>query len=313
MLLICCDCLLSLCNNNSLGGIINLYIMAIVNSLGGGIARKSADNRTFRMVRGRIVVSRKRQKLTAGGSAGAITRGLGGNFRKPLFAMINLYMAEHASDIQVSFNRSRYGSQRNYFFTANYRGLSSALLPLATSASTNDELPSLAEIDEAISTYATANPESIYRVRLNGFPIVYLSGEWSSDDNPISGGATDGLGTGAVRTSADESVYYDAPAAFSLNFHAGAKIVRDAGTVHITGASIPSGITAGDITYLTKGGAPAEVAVTSVVSAAGTLEYGAPAITESQNILGVKVASVYVRLSSAYVKTSGSLDEDPLG
>ena len=287
--------------------------MAIINSLGGGIARKSADNRTFRMVRGRIVVSRKRQKLTAGGSAGATTRGLGGNFRKPLFAMINLYMAEHASDIQVSFNRSRYGSQRNYFFTMNYKGLSSALMPLASMASINDELPSLEAIDAAITTYATDNPTAIYRVRLNGFPITYLSGEWSSDDNPISGGATDGLGSGAIRTSLGDSSHYDAPAAFSLNYHAGAKIVRDAGTVRITGAAIPAGVTASDITYLATNNTSVEVTVTDVVSRAGILEYGAPAITAAQNIVAVRVASVYVRLSSAYVKTNGELDENPLG
>lgn len=288
--------------------------MAIINSLGGGIARKSADNRTFRMVRGRIVVSRKRQKLTTGGSTGATTRGLGGNFRKPIFAMINLYMAEHASDIQVSFNRSKYGSQRNYFFTVNYKGLSAALMSLASTASINNDLPSLEAIDAAITTYATDNPTAIYRVRLNGFPITYLSGAWSSDDNPISGGATDGLGNGTVVTSFGESGHYDAPATFSLNFHAGAKIVRDAGTVHITGAAIPAGITAATITFLAAGNTPVEVAVTDVVSAAGTLEYGAPAITAAQNIVAIRVASVYVRLSSAYVRTEdGNLDPNPLG
>lgn len=305
MLLICSDCLLPLCNNNSLRGLINLYIMAIINAIGVGRAKKSIGNITYRTVRGRTIASQKRVQ----GEQGAITRGLKGNLRKPIFAMINLYMAEHASDVQVSFNRSRYGSQRNYFFTMNYRGLSAALLPLATSSSINNELPSLAEIDEAIATYATANPASIYRVRLDGFPIVYLSGGWSSDDNPISGGATDGLGTGTVRTSFGLSGRYDAPATFSLNFHAGAKIVRDAGTVHITGAAIPAGITAGDITYLTTNNTPVEVTVTDVVSTAGTLEYGAPAITTAQNIVAVRVASVYVRLSSAYVKT----EDNPMG
>lgn len=279
--------------------------MAIINAIGVGRAKKSIGNITYRTVRGRTVASQKRVQ----GEQGAITRGLKGNLRKPIFAMINLYMAEHASDLQVSFNRSRYGSQRNYFFTMNYRGLSAALLPLASTAAINNELPSLAEIDEAIATYATANPESIYRVRLDGFPIVYLSGEWSSDDNPISGGATDGLGTGTVRTSFGLSGRYDAPATFSLNFHAGAKIVRDAGTVHITGAAIPAGITAGDITYLTTNNTPVEVTVTDVVSTAGTLEYGAPAITTAQNIVAVKVGSVYVRLSSAYVKT----EDNPMG
>lgn len=309
MLLMCSDCLLPLCNNNSLRGLINLYIMAIINAIGVGRAKKSIGNITYRTVRGRTVASQKRIQ----GEQGAITRGLKGNLRKPIFGMINLYMADHASDIQVSFNRSRYGSQRNYFFTVNYRGLSAALLPLATTSSINNELPSVAEIEEAIITYATSNPTSIYRVRLDGFPAVYLSGEWSSDDNPISGGATDGLGTGAVRTSAGESGYYDAPSSFSLNFHAGAKIVRDAGTVRITGVAIPAGVTAGDITYLATNNTPVEVTVTDVVSTAGTLEYSAPAIAAAQNIVAVKVANVYVRLSSAYVNTGGTLDPNPLG
>lgn len=279
--------------------------MAIINAIGVGRAKKSIGNITYRSVRGRTIASQKRVQ----GEQGAITRGLKGNLRKPIFAMINLYMAEHASDLQVSFNRSKYGSQRNYFFTMNYQGLYTALLPLATTSSINNELPSVAEIDEAIATYATANPTSIYRVRLAGFPIVYLSGEWSSDDNPISGGATDGLGTGTVHTSFGVTGSYDAPAIFSLNYHAGAKIVRDAGTVRITGAAIPAGITAADITYLAANNNPVEVTVTDVVSTAGTLKYGAPTITTAQNIVAVRVGSVYVRLSSAYVKT----EDNPLG
>lgn len=304
MLLICCDCFLSLCNNNSHRGIINHYTMAIINAVGVGRAKKSIGNITYRSVRGRTIASQKRVQ----GEQGAITRGLSGNLRKPIFAMINLYMAEHASDIQVSFNRSKYGSQRNYFFTINYRALSSALMALASTASITNELPSLEEIDAAIATYATEHPTAIYRVRLDGFTITYMTGAWASDDNPISGGATDGLGTGKVRTSFGLSGSYDAPAAFSLNFHAGARIVRDAGTVHITGAAIPAGITAATITYLTTGNTPVEVAVTDVVSAAGALSYGAPAITAAQNIVALRVGSVCVRLSSAYVKT----EDDPL-
>lgn len=284
--------------------------MAIINAIGIGRAKKSVGNITYRTVRGRTIASQKRVQ----GEQGAITRGLQGNLRKPIFAMINLYMAEHASDIQVSFNKSRYGSRRNYFFTTNYRGLSAALLPLATTASINNEIPSIEEIEAAITSYVTAHPTSIFRVRLDGFPVSYLSDAWDSADNPISGGATDGLGNGTVSTWFGESGSYDAPATFSLNFHSGAKIVRDAGTVHITGAAIPSGITASDITYLTRGEVSVEVAVTNVVSTAGKLEYGAPALTVEQSIVAIKVASVYVRLSSAYVRTEdGNLDPDPLG
>lgn len=285
--------------------LINTYIMAIINAIGVGRAKKSMGNVTYRSVRGRTIGSQKRVT----GEQGAITRGMGGNLRKPLFAMINLFMAEHASDIQVSFNKSKYGSQRNYFFTHNYAGLSAALMALASNASITGVLPTLEAIDEAIATYAAANPMSIYRVRLDGFQTVYMTGPWDSEDNPISGGATDGLGTGKVRTTFGLSGSYDAPAAFSLNFHAGAKIVRDAGTVHITGAAVPAGITAGTISYLKAGGSAVEVTVTDVVSAAGSLTYEAPALTEAQGIVAVKIASVYTRLSSAYVKT----EDDPLG
>ena len=92
--------------------------MAIINAIGVGRAKKSMGNVTYRAVRGRTIASLKRVQ----GEQGAITRGMSGNLRKPIFAMINLYMAGHASDIQVSFNRSKYGSQRKYFFTMNYRG-----------------------------------------------------------------------------------------------------------------------------------------------------------------------------------------------
>lgn len=282
--------------------------MAIINSMGVGRARKSMGNVTYRTVRGRTIGSQKR----AGGQGSATTRGIGGNTRKPLFAMINVFMAEHASDIQVSFNKSRYGSQRNYFFTLNYSALSKALATLAQNAASSGELPSITEIESAIASYATANPRTIYRVRLDGFAPVYLSGEWSEDDNPISGGATDGLGVGNAVTNAGEFTY-TAPTAMSLKFHAGAKIVRDAGQVVITGGAIASGMTAADIKYLTAGGSQLSVTVTNVESSAGRIAFSSPALTESQNVLGVLIGTTYVRLSSAYVKTGSGEETDPLG
>lgn len=284
--------------------------MAIVNAAGGGVAQKSADNKTFRMVRGRIVMSRKRPK----GASGATTRGQSGNIRKPLFAMLNMFMMAHASDIQVSFNKSRYGSQRNYFFTVNYKGFTAALKTLATVASSTGELPTLAEIEAAITEYATANPTVIYRVKLNGFALSYMSGAWSSDDNPISGGSADGLGSGTAKTAAsgDAAYIYDAPTSLSMSFNAGAKIVREAGHVTLTGAAIPSGIDASAIVYLTSGGVPVApaVTVTDVTSQAGNLQFDAPELPEASNVLAILVGSIHIRLVSAYVRTG---EHNPLG
>lgn len=279
--------------------------MAIINAIGIGKSRKSMGNVTYRSVRGRTIGSQKR----VAGEQGAITRGLGGNIRKPLFAMINLFMAAHSSDIEVSFNKSKYGSQRNYFFTVNYSSLSKALQSLAAAASNTGVLPSLSDIEAAITAYVTANPTSVYRVKLSGFEVQYMEGAWTSDDNPISGGGSDGLGTGTAETEYGISGMYRAPVSFSLSFHAGAKIVRQAGTVKITGAALPGGVTAAGITYLSAGNTPVEVAVTDVVSSAGTITYEAPALTEAMNIVAVQIGGIYTRLTSAYVHTP----DNPLG
>lgn len=276
--------------------------MAIINAIGIGRTRKSMGNVTYRSVRGRTIGSQKR----VAGEQGAITRGLSGNIRKPLFAMINLFMAAHASDIQVSFNKSKYGSQRNYFFTMNYSAMSAALQSLATQSAASGVLPALSDIEAAITAYATANPTSIYRVKLSGFEVKYMEGAWTSEDNPISGGSTDGLGTGTSRTDYGVSGRYEAPVAFSLNFHAGAKIVRQSGSVTISGNALPSGITAAEVVYLAAGNTPVQVTVTDVVSAAGTITYAAPALTEAMGIVAVQLGGVYTRLTSAYVHTPDS-------
>lgn len=268
--------------------------------MGVGRAKKSMGNVTYRVVRGRTIGSQKRGKAPAG----AATRGVGGNFRKPLFAMINMYARAHATDIQVSFNKSRYGSQRNYFFTVNYSALQAALLQLATTAAATKVLPELSAVEAAITAYATANPASIFRVKLAKFDTVYLTGAWSSNDNPISGGGQDGLGTGTVTTNAGASASFSAPIALSSAFHAGAKIVRDAGSVTILANAIPSGVTEDTVVFLSASGtAVTGIDITEVTSSPGSLEYKTGALTESMNIAAVQInGSIYVRLTSAYTK-----------
>lgn len=282
--------------------------MAIINSMGVGRSKKSMGNVTYRVVRGRTIGSQKR----GAGTTGATTRSLSGNIRKPLFAMINMYMAAHQTDIQVSFNKSKYGSQRNYFFTTNYTALSAALQSLAVTAAASGTLPLESVVESAITTYATENPSAIYRVKLAGFDNVFLSGAWDSSDNPVAGGSADGLGSGSAKVTVGELVY-NAPALLSMSVHSGARIVHEAGNVKLLGAAIPAGLTASNIIYHTPAGAiDPVITVSAINSAAGSVSYTAPAITASQNIIAVQLGSVFFRLSSAYVKDNGK-DQDPLG
>lgn len=276
--------------------------------MGVGRSRKSMGNVTYRVVRGRTIGSQKR----VSGASGVTTRGQQGNFRKPLFSMINMFMKEHQTDINVSFNKSRYGSQRNYFFSTNYNALSKALSALAVQAANSGTLPSMEEVNTAIVSYAVENPTSILRVKLAGFENVYLTGEWNSEDNPVAGGAADGLGTGTAKLSGAISTY-TAPALLSMNMHSGARIVHEAGSVKLTGDAIPSGLTAAQVIYMNASGAvtPA-IVVSAVKSVAGSIEFTAPQIRDTDNIVAVQLGTVFFRLSSAYTKKADP-DGNPLG
>lgn len=152
--------------------------MAIINSVFMGRAQKSAGNGTFRTVRGRTIVSQKVAKR------GTIV----GNLSKNQFALavISRFASVHATDIQNSFDKTTYGSERNAFFKLNYGAMKEAVsqLYLESLKVGAAKLPSDAEIEQAIATYAAANPNTIYRVKKAGHPVIYLSGEWSSDANP---------------------------------------------------------------------------------------------------------------------------------
>lgn len=149
--------------------------MAIINSMGVGRARKSMGNVTYRTVRGRTIGS---QKITPG----AVTRvpTAGQSSKQKVFGLINRFMALHAQSIDDSFDKTTFGSQRNYFMKVNYSALSAALA--AVSADASDD-----EIEQAIATYAEDNQTAIYRIKKSGFPIVYLTGAWDDSQNPMSG------------------------------------------------------------------------------------------------------------------------------
>ena len=165
--------------------------MAIIRSIAVGKARKSAGNVTFRTVRGRTIMSEKVAERP-------ITRAPGEAMsRYPyMFALINRYANLHKADIGVSFDKTKYGSERNNFFKSNYSALCEAFADLYSSTPDPDQVTDT-EIEAAVTTYATTNTSAIYRVKKSGYDVVYLSGEWSTDDNPEPIPSTPGTGGGS--------------------------------------------------------------------------------------------------------------------
>lgn len=151
--------------------------MAIIRSLAIGKGRKSAGNITFRTVRGRTIVSEKV------GPRDPATRGEGETVYQFMFAVISRFISMHRFDINVSFDKSKYGSQGNYFYKVNKAGLEAAVQPLFSVGVSSGTITN-AQIEAAITEYATANPTNIYRVKKTGETVKYLTGEWTSDDNP---------------------------------------------------------------------------------------------------------------------------------
>lgn len=146
--------------------------------MGVGRARGSAGNLTYRTVRGRTISS---QRIVPG----AVTRvpSAGQRIKQTVFGLITRFMAQHGQSIDDSFNKTTYGSQRNYFMKVNYRALSAALAGVSADASDD-------EIEDAIATYASDNQTAIYRVKKSGYPVVYLTGAWDDSQNPMSGTVT---------------------------------------------------------------------------------------------------------------------------
>ena len=275
--------------------------MAIINSLGVGRAKKSAGNLTYRTMRGRCIASQRREKT--GRNQLFPTKA------QALFALISIFMKAHGSDIQVSFNKSTYGSERNAFYKLNKSGMEAALNNLALTYSATGTKPDIAQIDAAVATYAQANQQAIYRVSLRGFDDVFLTGPWNSEDNPIAGGAVDDLGKGTTTVSGDEQDF-TGKIACSLSFYPGAKIVRSEGTADLQCVGLPAGITAENIKYLDGAGSEIEeLTVSSVTSStSGRLKFKAPKVEASNNAVAIQAGSVFVRLTSPYVSrnTGGS-------
>ena len=152
--------------------------MGIVRAVGVGKTKGSVGDWTYRVVRGQTIATFKVGRRP-------LTRAEAVSLQQFTFGLVNRYMFMHAADIQVSFNKSKYGSERNYFAKINFPELRAAFTSLYRQGVTSVDSISDAQIEAAVAAYVQNNPTAIYRVKKTGFPAVYLSGEWSSDDNPI--------------------------------------------------------------------------------------------------------------------------------
>lgn len=148
-------------------------IMAIINSMGVGRSRKSMGNVTYRTVRGRTIGSQKRSGDVVTRVPNAVQEQ-----SRALFRAISMYISLHRADVNASFDKTKYGSQGNYFMKWNKQAIRAAVSGVIYGNS------SMEEIVSAIETYATENPKSIYRVKKSGVPPMYLTGAWESSDNP---------------------------------------------------------------------------------------------------------------------------------
>lgn len=149
--------------------------MGITRSVAITNARKSAGNLTFRTVRGRTIFSEKR-----GPNA---TKQVGESEVQFVFALLNRFIRVHRASIGLSFNKSRYGSQGNFFQKVNYSAMYQAFKVLFNDAQSSSDVSDM-ELETAVTTYATAHPDKIYRVLKVGQQTKYLTGAWSDMDDP---------------------------------------------------------------------------------------------------------------------------------
>lgn len=156
--------------------------MAKVYSHSESRAKGSVGMTTYRYVRGKVVQSQKIAPWDpAVEQVGNATRW---NERTALLGLISLWCSAHAQSIINSFNRTKSGSQRNYFMKKNYAALRMALSELAVEYAATKVAPDLVSIEDAIGAYAAIHPNVIYRIKKTGYDITFLANNWDDADDP---------------------------------------------------------------------------------------------------------------------------------
>lgn len=158
--------------------------MAKVYSHSESRAKGSVGMTTYRTVRGKVIQSQKISPWDAAvESVGNATRW---NERTALLGIISLFCALHSQSIKNSFNRTKNGSQRNYFMKKNYAAMKAAFAELATAYAATKVVPTMQAIEDALGSYAALHANTVYRVKKSGYDIEFLSNNWNDADDPVA-------------------------------------------------------------------------------------------------------------------------------
>lgn len=157
--------------------------MAKVYSHSESRAKGSVGMTTYRTVRGKVIQSQKISPWDPAVEAvGGATRW---NDRTALLGIISLFCALHGQSIKNSFNRTKGGSQRNYFMKKNYVAMKSAFANLATAYAATKVVPTMQAIEDALGSYAALHANTVYRIKKSGYDIEFLSNNWNDADDPV--------------------------------------------------------------------------------------------------------------------------------
>ena len=106
--------------------------------------------------------------------------------RQTLFKLINICGKQHAWTIRRTFDKVKFGNTHNSFVKANYAPLCEAFAELAQ-RSLNGDMVTAADIEDALTAYATSHPTSVLIANKSGYDPVYLTGEWPQTITLTSG------------------------------------------------------------------------------------------------------------------------------
>lgn len=158
--------------------------MAKIYSHSESRAKGSVGMTTYRTVRGKVIQSQKISPWDPAVEAvGGATRW---NERTALLGIISLWASAHGQSIVNSFNRTKNGSQRNYFMKRNYAALKAAFYNLSIAYAASKVAPTIQAIEDALGAYAALHPNTIYRIKKSGYDIVFLANNWNDANDPVA-------------------------------------------------------------------------------------------------------------------------------
>lgn len=109
--------------------------------------------------------------------------------RQALFKLVNMHTRYHSGEFTHLFDKGNSWNSRNAYVKANGKALYAALDALADRM-VNGELVTATEVENAISTYATANPTAIVLADKAPYAVKYLTGTWPATITLTKGGVS---------------------------------------------------------------------------------------------------------------------------